>query len=188
MRTLRTKLWAHNSLWFYARLAASDPIYSIWIYVLSLISYFPCLDEISVHIQFFISTCCCLKQPSFHPKFKASSSFNFHLKWSPPLQVSKRCVIPCHPLPVTGGHTGEQEKWNPCPPSLVAQGAEPACHCRRHRFDPLSGKILRALRQLSPCRSATDTVLRAQELKHWSPWALQPLLHSKRNTDFRKEE
>ena len=35
---------------------------------------------------------------------------------------------------------------------------ESACQCRRHRFDPWSGKILHAVEQLSPCATTTEPV------------------------------
>jgi len=38
-------------------------------------------------------------------------------------------------------------------------GKESACHCRRHRFDPLSGKIPHAMGQLSPCTVTIEPVL-----------------------------
>ena len=36
---------------------------------------------------------------------------------------------------------------------------ESACQCRRHRFDPWSGKIPHAMEQLSPCATTTEPVL-----------------------------
>ena len=38
-------------------------------------------------------------------------------------------------------------------------GKEPTCRCRRHRFDPWSGKIPHAVEQLSPRATITETVL-----------------------------
>ena len=34
-----------------------------------------------------------------------------------------------------------------------------ACQCRRHGFDPWSGKIPHAAEQLSPCATTTEPVL-----------------------------
>ena len=39
-------------------------------------------------------------------------------------------------------------------------GKESACQCRRHRFDPQSGKILHAMQQLSLCKTI-DPVLQS---------------------------
>ena len=38
-------------------------------------------------------------------------------------------------------------------------GKESTYQCRRHRFDPSSGKILHAVEQLSPCATAIESVL-----------------------------
>ena len=38
-------------------------------------------------------------------------------------------------------------------------GKESACQCRRHGFDPCSGKILHAVMQLSPCATTIEPVL-----------------------------
>ena len=47
-------------------------------------------------------------------------------------------------------------------------GEGSACQCRRHGFDPSSGKIPHAWEQLSPCATTTEPVL-------WSPGALEPV-------------
>ena len=41
-------------------------------------------------------------------------------------------------------------------------GKEFTCQCRRHGFDPWSGKIPHAARQLSPGTTVTEPVLRAR--------------------------
>ena len=38
-------------------------------------------------------------------------------------------------------------------------GEESTSHCRRHRFDPCSGKIPHVTEQLSPCTAAVEPVL-----------------------------
>ena len=38
-------------------------------------------------------------------------------------------------------------------------GKESTCQCRRHGFDPWSGKIARAVEQLSPCATTAEPVL-----------------------------
>ena len=48
-------------------------------------------------------------------------------------------------------------------------GKESACQCRRHRFNPWSGKIPRAVEQLSPSTTITEPVLRA-----WGRKLLKP--------------
>ena len=47
--------------------------------------------------------------------------------------------------------------------SLVAQGGESACQCRRCGFDPWSGRIPHATRQISLYATTTESML-------WSPW------------------
>ena len=46
---------------------------------------------------------------------------------------------------------------------------ESACQCRRHRFNPWSGKIPRAGEQLSPSTTTTEPVLRAWGRKLLTP-------------------
>ena len=48
-----------------------------------------------------------------------------------------------------------------------SSGKEPACQCRRHGFNPWSGKIPRAMEQLSPWTTTTEA------------WALEPGLRNK---------
>ena len=43
--------------------------------------------------------------------------------------------------------------------SLVAQWLRIACQCREHGFEPWSGKIPHAVKQLSPCATTTKPVL-----------------------------
>ena len=58
--------------------------------------------------------------------------------------------------------------WGPDAPFLKKEwvglswwlsGKEPTRRCRRHRFDPWSGKIPHAVEQLSPRATTTETVL-----------------------------
>ena len=50
-------------------------------------------------------------------------------------------------------------------------GKETACRCRRHRFDPPSGKIPQAAEQLSLCAQLLSRGSSTQELSYWSPRA-----------------
>ena len=58
-----------------------------------------------------------------------------------------------------------------CPPGLPwwLRVKESACQCRRHRFNPWSGKIPHATEQLSPRATAIAR-------NYWSPCALEPAL------------
>ena len=56
---------------------------------------------------------------------------------------------------------------------LWLSGKESTCQCRRHRFDPWSGKIPRATEQLSLCRLYCACAL---ELESRNYWAHVPLL------------
>ena len=66
-------------------------------------------------------------------------------------------------------HQKTAQRWEvTCPRELLRSGArglpcwlsgkESACQCRRHGFNPWSGKILRAIEQLSPCPTAAEPV------------------------------
>ena len=65
-------------------------------------------------------------------------------------------------------------------------GKESTCKCRRHRFDPWSGRIPHASEQLSLRATTTEPVLESPEIKtteptscnYWSPCNLEPVLHS----------
>ena len=46
---------------------------------------------------------------------------------------------------------------NPGPPRWLS-GKESTCQCRRHRFDPWSGRIPHAAGQLSPCATTTESL------------------------------
>ena len=50
-------------------------------------------------------------------------------------------------------------------------GWESACQCRRHGFEPWSGKILHAAEPLSPCATTTE------------PARLEPVLRNGRGRD-----
>ena len=50
------------------------------------------------------------------------------------------------------------KKKNPGLPQWLS-GKGSACQCRRHGFDPRSGKISHAAKQLSPCATTTKPVL-----------------------------
>ena len=78
--------------------------------------------------------------------------------------------------------------------SCWLSGKESACQCRRHGFDPGSGKILHTTQQLSLCASATELVLlRPRAANHeptccnyWNLRALQPVLCNKRSHSSEK--
>ena len=44
---------------------------------------------------------------------------------------------------------------------------EPACQCRRHKFDPWSGKIPHATEQLCPWATTTEPVLEPRNHDYW---------------------
>ena len=67
-------------------------------------------------------------------------------------------------------------------------GKESACQCRRHRFDPRSGKIPCALEQLSPCAIISEPVLQAREMRQLKPTHLKPVLCNKRNHGSEKPQ
>ena len=54
-----------------------------------------------------------------------------------------------------------------------------ACQCRRHGFDPWSGRILHVVEQLSPCTQLPSLCSRAWELRPPSSHALEPMLRNK---------
>ena len=68
-------------------------------------------------------------------------------------------------------------------------GKESACQCRRHGFDPWSGRIPHAAEQLSPCTTATEPVVyspgavttESTYCTYWSPHILEPVLRNKRS-------
>ena len=51
-----------------------------------------------------------------------------------------------------------------------------ACQCRRHGFDPWSGRILHAVEQLRPCTQLPSLCSRAGELRPPSSHAEEPVL------------
>ena len=55
------------------------------------------------------------------------------------------------------------------------------CQNRGHRFDPFSGKIPRAIGQLSPCSITTESVLK-------SPWATTTAAHVPRAHALQEEK
>ena len=67
-------------------------------------------------------------------------------------------------------------------------GKESTCQCKRHRFNPSSGKIPHAAEQLSLCTTTIEPVLwslgaaTTEPMCHnyWSPCSLEPLLSKKR--------
>ena len=56
-------------------------------------------------------------------------------------------------------------------------GKESSCQCRRHRFDPWSGKISHAAKQLSLCAPTPEPMC----YNDWRLGALEPVLLSKRS-------
>ena len=64
-----------------------------------------------------------------------------------------------------------------------------ACQCRRHGFDPWSGKIPHAAEQLSPCATTIEPVLKSSGVSTPEPMchnyrslrALEPVLCNKRS-------
>ena len=60
-------------------------------------------------------------------------------------------------------------------------GKESACQCRRHRFDPWSGRIPQALGTAkSRHHNFWACTLEPRKRNYWSPRALEPALHNKR--------
>ena len=59
-------------------------------------------------------------------------------------------------------------------------GKESACQCRRHGFDPWSGKILHAREQLSLWATTTEPVLCNEKPAH-STWRVASAQHNWRN-------
>ena len=68
-------------------------------------------------------------------------------------------------------------------------GKESACQCRRHRFNPCSGKIPCASEQLSPCTTTTKLVpyslgvatIKPTYHSDWSLQALEPVVDSEKS-------
>ena len=60
-------------------------------------------------------------------------------------------------------------------------GKESSCQCRRHRFDPWSGKIPHAAGQLSSCSTTTECVLHSLGATATELMCLQSVLHNKRS-------
>ena len=58
---------------------------------------------------------------------------------------------------------GEEPLLTPLGLTWWLSGKESACQCRRHRFDPWSGKIPRASEQLSPCTTLLSLCSRLRE-------------------------
>ena len=63
----------------------------------------------------------------------------------------------------TSSHTNQSVKCNRQELPKWLSGKDFACQCRRHGFDPWSGKIPHAMGQMSPCAETTEPVCRAQE-------------------------
>ena len=68
-------------------------------------------------------------------------------------------------------------------------GEESACQCRRHGFDPWSGKIPHAVEQLSQRATTIEPVLQSPGATitepmcchNWSPGTREPTLHNNKN-------
>ena len=73
-------------------------------------------------------------------------------------------------------------------------GKEVTCQCRRHGFDPWSGKISHAMKQLSPWTTSIEPVLwslwaaisESTYCSYWSPNILEPVLCNKRSHSNKK--
>ena len=64
-------------------------------------------------------------------------------------------------------------------------GKESACHCGRHRFNPLSGNIPRSVEQLSPCTTTIEPVLSSLGTTTLNPRALKPGSATRETTTMR---
>ena len=83
-------------------------------------------------------------------------------------------------------HTWHQalEMWRIKPEMWWLSGKESACQCRRHRFDPWSGKISHAMGRLSPWATTIEPGNHTTEptcLDYWGLRALASVLHNKRS-------
>ena len=91
--------------------------------------------------------------------------------WSLALQVgSLPAELPGKPttlpIPLPKNCREQKEKQIKIPitgASLWLSGQVSACQCKRHRFNPGSGKIPHASELLSLCTTTIESVLRAQE-------------------------
>ena len=86
-----------------------------------------------------------------------SSSHSSLLSWTPAWSPSWATLQPCYHLLSTRKCEVPRSEGLP----WWLRGEEPACQCRRHGFNPWSGKISHAKEQLSPCA-----------------WALEPRNHN----------
>ena len=59
-------------------------------------------------------------------------------------------------------------------------GKESTCQCRRHGFNPWSGKIPHAVEKLTPCITTEPTCCNS-----WSPRTLGPVFHNRRCSAMR---
>ena len=69
----------------------------------------------------------------------------------------------------------QEERGRKCQRKVWLSGKEPACQCRRHGFDPWSGKIPHAPEQLGSCPAT------AGSRNCWRLRALEPALSSKKS-------
>ena len=58
-------------------------------------------------------------------------------------------------------------------------GKESVCQCRRHRFEPWSGKIPHAAKQLNPCNYPACAIEPSSH-NYWSRHTLEPVLHNRK--------
>ena len=64
-------------------------------------------------------------------------------------------IFECEDL--RGKHKSDKGPFEGFPGGSVVNN--PPCQCRRHKFNPWSGKIPRAMEQISPCTTTMELVL-----------------------------
>ena len=78
------------------------------------------------------------------------------------------CCLLCFVIHSHRNHHAHLKNRSPGLPWWLS-GEESTCQCRRHRFDPWSGKIPHAAEQLSPCATTTGLCSGAWEMQLLSP-------------------
>ena len=96
-----------------------------------------------------IFSVCLLDDMQFHGSWEAHN-----LGW----MTLARTVL------LSGTQSSPGAKWNKELKPWWLSGKESTCQCRRHGFDPWSGKIPHASEQLSPCTTATEPMLWEEEV------------------------
>jgi len=90
--------------------------------------------------------------------------------------VSCDCYL-CLLKPAIAKKKGREKKKKETSGLPSWNGKESACQCRRHGFDPWSGKIPHVEGQLCPCTSTTEPTYH----NCWSPDVLETTLPNKRS-------